>query len=149
MARQHDVVLVDDNAYDLELTLFTLRTFCAPERIRVLRDGEEVIRILGQAREAPDFHRPRLMLLDLKLPKVDGLEVLRWLRHSPVTSPIPVVIFSSSRQKTDMQKCLQLGANSYVTKPVPYSEFSAVVRQIASYWLTLNQPPPERIGLPT
>lgn len=139
-----DILLVDDNPDDVELALHALNRDQVPRQIRVARDGAEALEILFETRTnavAESARRPLVVLLDLKLPKIDGLEVLRRIKTDPRTHAIPVVMLTSSREERDILKSYQLGVNSYVVKPVDYEEFTQAVQELDSYWLTLNQPP--------
>jgi two-component system, response regulator len=142
-----EILLVEDNPDDIELALYALRKNNLANLIHVVRDGEEALDFLfcrgaySQRRfEAP----PRVILLDLKLPKIDGLEVLRAIKADPRTKPVPVVVMTSSKQQRDMVEGYQLGVNSYIQKPVDFDQFREVVRELGFYWLVINQsPPPE------
>ncbi|HXG90687.1 MAG TPA: response regulator [Vicinamibacterales bacterium] len=141
------ILLVEDNADDEALTLRALSRNNISNEVVVARDGEEALHYLlctgPYAGRNPTEH-PALVLLDLKLPKVDGLEVLRRLRDHSETSLIPVVILTSSREEHDRLHGYQNGANSYVRKPIDYSHFVETVRQLGLYWLVLNEPPPDQ-----
>jgi two-component system, response regulator len=142
---QIDILLVEDDSEDLELTLRILNDEHICNRIQVARDGEEALDILfchGEHAGRRLASRPRLILLDLKLPKVDGLEVLRRLREDPVMSGTPVVILTSSKLDRDMIQSYNLGANSYIQKPVSFDEFRSTIKELGYYWLLVNQVPP-------
>jgi two-component system response regulator len=139
------ILLVEDNLDDEALTLRALKKIGLAYDVVVAHDGVEALDVAfgTGAYAARDMHNmPRLILLDLKLPKVDGLEVLRRLRASSLTKAIPVIIFTSSTEEQDILDSYCLGANSYVRKPVDFSQFSAALRQMCLYWLSLNQLPP-------
>jgi CheY-like chemotaxis protein len=139
-----EILLVEDNPNDVELTLHTLRKNNLANRIYVVRDGEEALDFLfcrGAFQNRDTGLVPKVVLLDLKLPKVDGLEVLRQIRGDSRTKVLPVVIMTSSRQERDVVESYKLGINSYIVKPVDFDQFSECVRQIGCYWLLLNQPP--------
>jgi len=139
-----DILLVEDNPNDAELALYALRENRLGNRIEVVRDGAEALDfIFGQGSYTGRSmnHQPRLILLDLKLPKVTGLEVLQRIRADPRTRTLPVVMLTSSRQARDILDSYQLGVNSYIVKPVDFEQFTTAVRQIGLYWLSLNQPP--------
>jgi len=139
-----EFLLVEDNPADVELTLHALKTHNLANRIEVARDGVEALDFVfrtgnyADRRAAPE---PKLILLDLKLPKVDGLEVLRQLKANSQTRSIPVVVLTSSREERDVVESYRLGVNSYVVKPVDFVQFSEAVRQLGLYWLLVNQPP--------
>jgi two-component system response regulator len=140
------ILLVEDNPDDEELTLRALaRNNVLANSIVVVRDGQEAIDWLEgtgayASRDANDL--PALILLDLKLPKIDGLEVLRRLRATPRTAIVPVVILTSSKEDRDRANGYYFGANSYIQKPVDFTSFVDAVRQLGMYWLMLNEPPP-------
>jgi CheY-like chemotaxis protein len=139
------ILLVEDNPDDVELTLRAFKKYNLANEITVARDGEEALEILFNTQR--DFlrgKRPELILLDLKLPKVEGLEVLRQIKSHPQTQPIPIVVLTSSREEDDLIKSYQLGVNSYIRKPVNFDKFIEVVKQLGLYWLILNEPPPEK-----
>lgn len=139
------ILLVEDNPADVELTLHALRSNHLANQVQVVRDGEEALDFLfsrGSHSERNSYAPPKLVLLDLKLPKVDGLDVLREIRSNPRTRPIPVVILTSSKEEKDMVAGYQLGVNSYIQKPVDFSEFRETVKQLGLYWLIINQSPP-------
>jgi two-component system response regulator len=138
-----EILLVEDNPNDVELTLYTFEKHNLGNRIEVVRDGAEALDLIfctgaytGRSME----DSPRLILLDLKLPKVDGLEVLRRFKSDPRTRAIPVVVLTSSREERDIVESYQLGANSYIVKPVNFEQFTEAVRQLGLYWLLFNQP---------
>jgi len=140
-----EILLVEDNESDAELALHALRKNNLANRIHVARDGEEALDFVfcrGQYSNRSFNHVPKLVLLDLKLPKVDGLEVLRQLKGDPRTRPIPVVIMTASKEEKDMVNGYQLGVNSYIQKPVDFDQFRETVRQLGFYWLVVNEPPP-------
>ena len=134
--QRKNILLVDDNPDDVELTIRAFRSTDMHEPIRIARDGAEAIdQLFGSTERA----LPALVLLDLKLPGIDGVDVLRRIRADPRTRALPVVILTSSNERIDLMNCYRLGANSYVRKPVSFSDFLAATRQIASYWLSLNE----------
>ena len=140
-----DILLVEDNPDDLALVLRVLRRQHLADRVEVVQDGAEAVDFLfctGVYTHHRCADRPRVILLDLKLSKVTGLEVLQRLKSDPRTRAIPVVIFSSSAQDRDVMKSYELGANSYILKPLEMSELTETLSQIARYWLGLNQPAP-------
>ncbi len=131
------ILLVEDNVQDQELTLRAFSKNKLLNDILVANDGEEALKLLFV-----DNIRPELILLDLKLPKIDGLEVLRRLRADPRTKLIPVVVLTSSNEERDLIAGYDLGANSYVRKPVDFTKFSEAALSLGFYWLILNEPPP-------
>jgi two-component system response regulator len=138
------ILLVEDNPDDEALTLRAFAKNNMGNRIIVVRDGAEALDWLMRRgpyadRRDPD---PQVVLLDLKLPKVDGLEVLRQLRDDPRTKLLPVVILTSSKEESDLVRGYELRANSYIRKPVDFARFVESVREIGMYWLVLNEPPP-------
>ena len=141
--QEKTILLVEDNPDDEELTLLAFRKNNISNRIVVAHDGEEALRLLfGDEEEKKEAMLPSVVLLDLKLPKVDGLEVLRELRANEATKLTPVVILTSSVEEQDLIRGYGLGANSYVRKPVDFTQFVDAVRQLGLYWLVLNQPIP-------
>jgi CheY-like chemotaxis protein len=141
------ILLVEDNPDDVDLTLRALRKGNILNELVVARDGVEALDYLfgTGAHAGRDLSiMPTVVLLDLKLPKIDGLEVLRRLRANERTKFLPVVILTSSQEEQDLIDGYKLGANSYIRKPVDFVQFSEAVRQLELYWLLLNEPPPER-----
>lgn len=136
-----EILLIEDDPNDAALVLRELRRHHVSVGIRVARDGAEAVELLFGPSAAAT--RPSLILLDLKLPKIDGIEVLRALKADPRTSTIPVVVLTSSREIRDLGDCYRLGVNSYVVKPVEFEEFREVVRRLGVYWLLVNEPPLE------
>jgi CheY-like chemotaxis protein len=136
------ILLVEDNPYDAELTVNALRKSHLSSRIDVVRDGAEALDYIfatGEYAERSINDYPRVILLDLKLPKVDGIEVLRQAKSDPRTRHIPIVVLTSSREDRDLTRCYELGANSYIVKPVDFDQFLDVVHQLALYWVSVNQ----------
>jgi two-component system, response regulator len=139
-----DIILVEDNPDDVELTLDALKTHKLSNRVKVLRDGEEALDYFfgtGKYADRDVCDRPKVILLDLKLPKVDGLEVLRRIRSDERTKTLPVVVLTSSNEQKDRIESYQLGVNSYIVKPVEFDSFARAVAQIGFYWLLLNKVP--------
>lgn len=139
--RETRILLVEDNPKDEALTLRALRKHDIVNDVVIVRDGAEALDyLLGPAAAAQPL--PALVLLDLKLPKIDGLEVLRRIRAAARTRLLPVVILTSSIEEADLVAGYRLGANSYVRKPVDFEEFTQAIRQLGLYWLLVNNPPP-------
>ena len=138
-----EILLVEDNLNDAELSLYALKKFKIANSIYHARDGEEALTYLfaESADGKGEVRTPRLILLDLKLPKVDGLEVLRKLKSDSRTQFIPVVILTSSREERDIVESYNLGVNSYIVKPIDFEQFTEAVRNVGLYWLLLNQSP--------
>ena len=139
-----DILLVEDNPHDVELALHALGKDDLAGRIHVVRDGAEALEFIfctGRYAHRDMAHAPRVILLDLKLPKVDGLEVLRRIKADSRTRTIPVVVLTASRGERDVVESYHLGVNSYVPKPAGFDQFAAVLRDLSAYWLRLNQPP--------
>jgi CheY-like chemotaxis protein len=138
------IVLAEDNANDVELTVSALRENRVANEIVVVRDGAEALDYLykrdGHARRSGD--NPALLLLDLKMPKVDGIEVLRQVKSDPALRSIPVVMLTSSREEHDLLRSYDLGVNAYVVKPVEFSEFIEAVKLLGGFWAVLNEQPP-------
>ena len=141
-----EVLLVEDDPDDVELTLQTLQQERITNSVHVARDGEEALDYIFCRGACAGHNSPvlRLILLDLKLPKIDGLQVLRELKTDPRTKDIPVVILTSSKEEKDLIASYHLGANSYIQKPVDFGQFQNTVRETGCYWLLVNQPPPTR-----
>ena len=142
--QQKSLLLVEDNPDDEALTLRALRKHNLANEIVVARDGQEALDYLfgeGEYRGRDVSVQPQVILLDLKLPKVDGLQVLERLRAEPRTRHIPVVVLTSSNEEQDMIRSYDLGANSYVRKPVDFEQFLEAARQLGLYWLVLNEVP--------
>jgi two-component system response regulator len=145
MKEQRLILLVEDNDDDVELTLRALRRNRVANRVDVVRDGAEALEYLlatGSYAGRDVRDTPNLVLLDLKLPKVGGLEVLERLREDPRTRRLPVVILTSSNVESDLARSYDLGANSYIRKPVDFTQFMETVNQLGLYWLVLNEVPP-------
>ncbi len=142
---ERTILLVEDNPDDEELTLRALEQYHIKNQITVVRDGAEALDYLfatGAYADRDTSVMPSVVILDLKLPKVDGLEVLQRLRADERTKLVPVVILTSSKEEKDMINGYRFGANSYVQKPVDFTQFIEAARQLGLYWLVLNEPPP-------
>ena len=145
MSTTTDILLVEDNPADAEFVITSLRALHASERVVHVRDGAAALDFLfarGHHASRALEPQPRLVLLDIKLPKVDGFTVLREMRGHPRTRLIPVVMLTSSKVERDVALCYRLGVNSYVQKPVSFEEFRTTVQRIGQYWLGENAPPP-------
>jgi two-component system response regulator len=139
-----EILLVDDNPSDVRLTLHALQEYKIANRVEVARDGAEALDFLfctGAYAHRHIENGPKLVLLDLQLPLVDGIEVLRQVKADPRTQMIPVVVLTSSREDRDVVESYRLGVNSYIVKPVDFDQFAQAMRQVGLYWLLLNQPP--------
>ncbi len=139
-----EVLLVEDNATDAELTLRALRGRGLRNNFVVVKDGAEALDFLfarGAHADRDIENGPKFVMLDLRLPRVDGIEVLEKMKSDPRTKKIPVVVLTSSRQDPDIRRCYELGANSYIVKPVDFDKFADAVSEIGLYWLLLNEPP--------
>jgi two-component system, response regulator len=139
-----EILIVEDNPYDLEMTLRGFTAARMLNQIHVARDGEEALDFLfrrGSQATRPAGRLPRLILLDLKLPKVDGLEVLAAIRGHDSTRTVPVVMMTSSQEQSDLVRSYELGVNSYIVKPVQFEGFVRAVQEIGMYWMLLNHPP--------
>jgi len=145
-----DILMVEDNPSDAELALRALKKHNLANRVEWVKDGEAALDFL--------FHRgayannanglPRVVLLDLRLPKLDGIEVLKQIRANPETHELPVVVLTSSKEERDVIATYQLGVNSFVAKPVAFEEFSRVVADLGMYWVLVNRVPPEIRSMP-
>ena len=141
---QIEILLVEDNPSDVELTLHALKKHNLANCIEVVRDGAEALEFIfctGKYAHRSIDNAPKVILLDLKLPKVDGLEVLRRVKGDPRTKSVPVVVLTSSREEPDIAESYRLGVNSYIVKPVDFEQFTEAMRQLGMYWVLLNEPP--------
>ncbi len=139
-----EILLVEDNPNDLELALHALKRNHLANHLVVARDGVEALDFIfctGAFAQRQIENGPRVILLDLKLPRVDGIQVLRRLKADPRTHNIPVVVLTTSSEDRDIKECYDLGVNSYIVKPVDFTQFTEAVRQLGFYWLLLNHPP--------
>jgi two-component system response regulator len=139
-----EILLVEDNPRDVDLTLRAMKKHNMANRVQVARDGAEALDFLfaqGAFAKRDMNHKPKLILLDLKLPKLDGLEVLRRLKSDERTRLVPVVVLTSSNDERDMVESYRLGVNSYITKPVDFEKFLECVHNLGMYWLLINKVP--------
>ena len=144
MSMEVEILLVEDDPNDMELTLRALRKKNLANHIEVARDGAEALDFIfctGPHTGRAIHEQPRLILLDLKLPKVDGLDVLQRLKADPRTAKIPVVVLTSSAEERDVVRSYQLGVNSFITKPVDFNQFTEAIGQLGLYWMLLNTAP--------
>jgi len=140
------ILLVEDNRMDIELTLDAFREARLKNTIQVVQNGQEALDYLlgnGKFADRASYPMPNLILLDLKLPGIDGFEVLRKIKSTPLLKRLPVVILTSSKEEGDRALSYDTGANSYLVKPVSFDGFLGVVREVSNYWLTLNVAPPD------
>ena len=146
-----DILLVDDNPDDVELALYALRRNQLANHIHVVNDGVEALDFLfckGEYANRNCAQNPKLVLLDIKMPKLNGLEVLKEIRSDERTAGIPVVILTTSKEERDLIESYRLGVNSYIVKPVDFEQFSDAVRRLGFYWLLLNERPPKKVIAP-
>jgi two-component system response regulator len=139
-----EILLVEDNAYDAELTIRSLKKVNLANKIYHVKDGAEALDFVfsrGEFAGRKDEKHPKVILLDIKMPKVDGIEVLRQIKGNEATRAIPVVIMTSSKEEQDVITSYQLGVNSYVVKPVNFEGFAKAIGELGLYWLITNQPP--------
>lgn len=144
MTQHVEILFVEDNPTDQELTLHALKQHDMARHVRIAQDGQEALDFLFATGDQAGRNLevlPKVILLDLKLPRVDGLEVLKRIKKDPRTSQIPVVILTSSREERDIIESYQLGVNSYIVKPVDFEQLTEAVGQLGQYWLRVNQPP--------
>jgi CheY-like chemotaxis protein len=147
MKNSRPILLVEDDPQDIELTITALKEYNLANTISVARDGVEALDYLyrrGIFAQEP-AGSPVVILLDLKMPKMDGIQVLKAIKSDPNLHPIPVVILTSSRESRDLEECYQLGANAYVVKPVKFSDFVESVKNIGVFWALINEPSPDNL----
>lgn len=141
---QVEILIVEDNPNDAEMALRALKKNKLTNNVLVVEDGEDALNFIfrkGKYSERNSESSPRMILLDLKLPKVDGLEVLKEIKSNPETKMIPVIVLTSSKEESDIVESYKLGVNSYIVKPVDFDKFVDAVRDLGLYWLLLNEPP--------
>jgi two-component system response regulator len=139
-----EILLVEDNPNDVRLALYAFAEYKIANRVQVVRDGAEALEFIfctDRYAQRKQDSGPKVILLDLKLPLVDGIEVLRRVKARPSTRMIPVVVMTSSREERDIVDSYELGVNSYIVKPVDFDQFAEAMKQLGFYWLLLNQPP--------
>jgi CheY-like chemotaxis protein len=144
MSRLNRILLAEDNPHDIELTLSALEEHHLANEVLLVRDGEQALDYLyrrGKFADRPEGN-PAVLLLDLKMPKVDGLEVLRQMKADERLKAIPVVMLTSSREESDLVESYRLGVNAYVVKPIEFEKFVQAVKQVGLFWAALNEPPP-------
>ena len=144
MPALHRILLVDDSPRDTEMALNALQQYKLANEVVTLRDGEEALNYLyrrGAFADRPSAN-PAVILLDLKMPKVDGIEVLKQIKADPALQMIPVVVMTSSREEQDLVNSYKLGVNAYVVKPLQFHEFADAIRLVGAFWAVLNEPPP-------
>lgn len=142
-----EILLVEDNPSDVKLALHAFKANNIVNRVQVVRDGAEALEFIfctDRYTHRKIENGPKVILLDLKLPLVDGLEVLRQIKADPRTQAIPVVVMTSSKEESDVVESYKIGVNSYIVKPIDFEQFIEVVRQLGFYWLLLNQLPPSK-----
>jgi len=141
------ILIVEDNDMDLDFCLQAFTEHSVANPVIACRDGEEALQFMDAHATPADPQLPLLVLLDLRLPKVDGIEVLRHARQRPVWNQIPFIVVTTSRENSDISRAYELGVNSYIVKPVEFSSFTEVVKRIKLFWILTNEPPfPERTG---
>jgi CheY-like chemotaxis protein len=139
------ILLAEDNLQDVQLTLSALDEYHLASEVMVVRDGAEALDYLHRrgAFEGRENSQPVVVFLDLKMPKVDGIEVLRQIKSAPELKLIPVVMVTSSREQQDLIETYELGVNAYVVKPIDYEQFVTTIKELGLFWVVLNEPPPE------
>ena len=141
---QVDLLLAEDNSNDAELAIRELKKHNLANNLFHVSDGEEALEFIfgtGRYKDTKDiFHHPKVILLDIQMPKINGIEVLTKIKTNALTKATPVIMLTSSKEDPDIQKCYQIGANSYIVKPVNFDSFSDAIKSVGYYWLLLNQP---------
>jgi len=144
MNQEVDILLVEDNSSDAEMTVIALNQHNLTRKLLHVQNGAEALEFVfaeGKYADRQIENKPKVILLDLKMPKVSGIEVLRKIRSDERTRNIPIVVLTSSKEDPDIQKCYDLGVNSYVVKPVEFDEFQKVISELGLYWMLVNQSP--------
>jgi CheY-like chemotaxis protein len=141
--KEVEILLIEDNPHDVELTIRALKKHNLANKVQVARDGAEALDLIFGDHHEPLVNNLKVILLDLKLPKVSGLEVLEKIKADPRTRGIPVVVLTSSHEDRDVKACYELGVNSYVVKPVEFENFAQAVAKLGFYWLLVNKPKPK------
>ncbi|MFZ5861547.1 MAG: response regulator [Nitrospirota bacterium] len=141
MGRLQPILLVDDNPMDLDLTVKAMKEQGITNPILICRDGEEALEFIERHHAPDDPDLPLIVLLDLRLPKVDGIEVLRQAREHPIWKRIPFIVLTTSRENTDINRAYDLGVNSYIVKPVDFPQFSELTKMLKLYWVLTNEAP--------
>ena len=139
-----EILLVEDNPHDIKLAMYAFKSNNVANQVQVVRDGAEALEFIfctGRYAHRNIANCPKVILLDLKLPLVDGTEVLRRIKADPRTEMVPVVVMTASKEERDIAETYHLGVNSYIVKPVDFDQFTEVVKQLGFYWMLLNQPP--------
>jgi len=145
ITKEARILFVEDNPDDVELTLLAFKKYNFSNEIIVARDGQEALDVLFPSKEKPKKNKlPDIILLDLKLPKVSGLEVLKEIKNHPETRFIPVIVLTTSNEERDLRDSYRLGVNSYIRKPVKFNKFVEVVKQLGLYWILLNEVPSQK-----
>jgi two-component system response regulator len=145
-----EILLIEDNPYEAELTIRGLKKHNFANKLHHIDDGADALDFIferGKYKDTPRSGLPRLILLDIKLPRVDGIEILRQIKANEKTRAIPVVILTSSKENQDVKACYELGVNSYIVKPVDFDSFSKAVADLGMYWMLLNTAPDNRKNL--
>jgi CheY-like chemotaxis protein len=147
MSEFKTILLAEDNPKDVELTLEALSEFNLANRVIAVKDGVEVMEFLQYKGKYQNRvqENPAVILLDIKMPRMDGIEVLKAIRNDPLLKRLPVVMLTSSKEEPDLKRCYELGANAYVVKPVDFTDFIDAVKQVGVFWAVINEIPPESV----